>query len=149
MDINVDLAKVDNTLVKQHDGSYLYRLPNGKLDIDHYNKQISQYSEIRKNDTKLLVEQKLNDINKQKPVELVYDLSIGQIIINLKDNMFDILDDILNSRLTSETFTKDNRLFYLGLFMIIVACILFFYMFFNVGENEKKVSYVSNIKIDS
>jgi hypothetical protein len=149
MDINVDLATVDNTLVKQHDGSYLYRLPDGKLDIDHYNRQINQYSEIRKNDTKVLIEQKLIDLNKQTPPELVYDLSIGQTLINFKDSMFDIMDDIINLRINYDTFTKNNRLYYLGLFMIMLACILFFYAFFNNMPNDKKVSYVSNIKIDS
>ena len=148
MDIDVDLAKVDNTLVKQYDGKYLYRLPNGKLDIDHYNRDISQYSEIRKNDIKILIDRKLEDLNKQKPVELVYDLSIGQIIINLKDSLFNILDDVINLRLNSNTLTKENRLFYLGIFLIVLACIMFSYSFFNIDEN-KKVSFSSNVKIDS
>lgn len=148
MDIDVDLAKVDNTLVKQYDGKYLYRLPNGKLDIDHYSRDISQYSEIRKNDIKILIDRKLEDLNKQKPVELVYDLSIGQIIINLKDSLFNILDDVINLRLNSNTLTKENRLFYLGIFLIVLACIMFSYSFFNIDEN-KKVSFSSNVKIDS
>jgi hypothetical protein len=148
MDIDVDLAKVDNTLVKQYDGKYLYRLPNGKLDIDHYSRQISQYSDIRKNDTKLLIDQKLEDLNKQKPIELVYDLSVGQIMINLKDTMFDVLDDAVNLRYRSDTFTKNHRLFYIGIFIIIIACIIFSFTFFDI-EEHKKISYENTIKIDS
>lgn len=148
MKVGVDLATVDNTLVKQDDGKYLYRLPNGKLDIDHWSRDISQYSEIRKNDVKILIDQKLSDLNKQKPVELVYDLSVGQIVINLKDVMFDVLDDIVNMRFGLDMLTKDHRLFYIGIFLIIMACIIFSFSFFGV-DIDKKVSYESNIKIDS
>jgi hypothetical protein len=148
MKVGVDLATVDNTLVKQDDGKYLYRLPNGKLDIDHWSRDISQYSAIRKNDVKILIDKKLEDLNKQKPVELVYDLSVGQIIINLKDTMFDVLDDVINMRFETETLTKNNRLFYIGIFLIILACVIFSFSFFGV-DSDKKVSYESNIKIDS
>lgn len=148
MNVGVDLATVDNTLVKQDDGKYLYRLPNGKLDIDHWSRDISQYSETRRNDVKILIDQKLEDLNKQKPVELVYDLSVGQIVINLKDTMFDVLDDIVNMRFRTETLTKDHRLFYIGIFLIVMACVIFSFAFFGV-EGDKKVSYESNVKINS
>jgi hypothetical protein len=135
MNVGVDLATVDNTLVKEYDGKYLYRLPNGKLDIDHYSRDISQYSEVRKNDLKILIDKKLEDLNKQEPVELVYDLSVGQIIINLKDTLFDIIDDVINMRFRTDTFTQNNRLFYIGIFLIVIGCIMYGYLFLGCNNS--------------
>lgn len=143
-----DLATVDNTLVKQYDGKYLYVLPNGKLDIDHYNRVFTQYSDIRKNDMKIELEKKIAEMNKPKPVDLIYDNSIGVILINTKDAAFNIMDDIVNRRFENDIITKDNRLFYLGIIIVMVACLLYLYLFFS-GDEDKKVSYESNIKINN
>jgi hypothetical protein len=149
MDIDVDLANVDNTLVKTYDGKYLYVLPNGSLDIDHYNRVFTQYSDIRKEDMKKELEKKLEDLNKPPPVTLIYDLPIGQIVINTKDAMFDILDDIINLRFTYDTVLKNDRLFYLGIVLIMIGCLLFLYAIFGSSDNDKKFSYASNIKVDN
>ena len=142
-----DLATVDNTLVKQYDGKYLYVLPDGKLDIDHYNRVFTQYSDIRKNDMKIELEKKIAEMNKPKQVQLIYDNSIGEILINTKDAAFNIMDDVVNMRFENDIITKNNRLFYLGIIIVCVACLLFLYLFFTDDDN-KKISYESNIKIN-
>lgn len=143
-----DLATVDNRLVKQYDGKYLYVLPDGKLDIDHYNRVFTQYSDIRKNDMKIELEKKIADMNKPKPVDLIYDNSIGVILINTKDAAFNIMDDVVNMRFNNDIITKDNRLFYLGIIIVFVACLMYLYLFFS-GDDDKKVSYENTIKFNN
>ncbi len=149
MEIDKDFGMPNNDLVKQYDGKYIYKFSDGKLDIDHYNREFTQYSDKRRAEMKRVLAEKLEEMNKPKPVELIYDLSIGNIVINTKDAMFGILDDVVNLRFTNDIISKDNRLFYLGIVLIIIACLLFFYLLFGVDNNNKHINYENNIKFNS
>lgn len=56
-----------------------------------------------------------------------YKLSIYEILIQLKKNWFDILDDIMKGDISIKTLTKTDRLFYIGLTIFIFALLLYFY----------------------
>ena len=47
-------------------------------------------------------------------------LSIGQLLINMKNTIFGIPEDIFSQGFSKQVFTKDNRLFYLGIFLILI-----------------------------
>jgi hypothetical protein len=149
MQVGVDSGMPQGDLIKQFDGKYIYKFSDGTLDIDHYNREFSQYSDKRKEEMKKILAEKLDTLNKPKPVELIYDLGIGQIAINTKDAIFDMLDDTINLRFTNDMLTKNNRLFYLGIVLIIIACLSFFYLMFGLDNNDKHIKYESNIKIDN
>jgi len=149
MQVGVDQGMPNGDLIKQYDGKYIYKFSDGKLDIDHYNREFSQYSDKRKEEMKRVLAEKLEELNKPKQVELIYDLSIGQIALNTKDAIFDILDDTVNLRFTSDMLTKNNRLFYLGIVLVLTACLLFLYMLFGADSDTKHIKYESNIKIDN
>jgi len=149
MQVGVDQGMPHDDLIKQYDGKYIYKFSDGKLDIDHYNREFSQYSDKRKEEMKRVLAEKLEELNKPKQVELIYDLSIGQIALNTKDAIFDILDDTVNLRFTSNMLTKNNRLFYLGIVLVIISCLLFLYMLFGADSDNKHIKYESNIKIDN
>lgn len=51
--------------------------------------------------------------------------SIGKLLIKTNDTIFNVIYDLLNKEITKETFTKENRLFYIGLSLIIISIILF------------------------
>ncbi len=149
MEIDKDFGMPNNDLIKQYDGKYIYKFSDGKLDIDHYNREFTQYSDKRRAEMKRVLAEKLEEMNKPKPVELIYDLSIGNIVINTKDAMFGILDDVVNLRFTNDIISKNNRLFYLGIVLIIIACLLFFYLLFGIDNNNKHINYENNIKFNS
>lgn len=148
MQVGQDFGMPNNDLVKQYDGKYIYKFTNGKLDIDHYNDNFNQYSENRQEEMKKVMAEKLEELNKPKPVELIYDLSVGEIAVNTKDAMYNIIDDVVNLRFTGDLITRDHRMFYLGIVLIIIACLLFFYMIFGSGDGEKHIKYESSVKID-
>jgi hypothetical protein len=47
-------------------------------------------------------------------------LPVSQHLENMKDTVSGTIDDLQNNGVTMNTFTKDNRLFYIGLILIIL-----------------------------
>jgi hypothetical protein len=54
-----------------------------------------------------------------------YDLSFSQMMIGVKDTWFELFDDLLRRQYYTETFTKDNRLFFIGLTIILIILLLY------------------------
>lgn len=146
MDINIDQGQPQGNLERTETGKYLYKQDNGKSGLDKFNRQFEQYKTQRKEIMGEELQKKLDILN-TPPQELpAYDLSIGQIMINIKDTMFNITDDILRFDVTSDTILKENRLFYLGLFFVIIACLIYLYLYFIETETSNKGSTVINIQ---
>ena len=123
----LDQIQGNRDLVKLVDGSYLYVSKDGKFDIDRFNRDYDQYRIRRKDEMEKNIALKLAALNKPKPEVPIYQQSIGTILINTKDELFDTLDDVLQSKFELNTFTRNNRLFYIGLTMIFIACFIFLY----------------------
>ena len=102
-------------------------------------KSFNQKFEENQQQKKLIMQQrmhdKLNALNNSDEKILLHELSIGDILINTKDSSFELLDDLLQFKYNKETFTKNNRLFYLGVFLIIISMFIFLYNTF-VDDND-------------
>jgi hypothetical protein len=59
MDIDVDQAVPRGDLVRYASGKYIYRFPDGELDIDRFNRDFNQYKEKRK----ATMKKRINEIN--------------------------------------------------------------------------------------
>ena len=57
----------------------------------------------------------------------VFDMSIKDIIINVNSTWFNILNDLLDQQFTVDVILKNNRLFYVGLTIVVVCIILYVY----------------------
>lgn len=136
MNINMDEATPNGDLVRFENGKYLYQFGNGKFNIDQFNRDFDQYKDQRKEEMRKEIDKKLSELNKPPEHIAPYDLSVGQIMINTKDAIFNIIDDLFNFKISWRTVLRDNRLFYLGVFVIMIACILYFYAFFLADDNE-------------
>jgi len=136
MDIDKDLAEPDDTLRRFYDGAYLYRSNSNDFDINKFDRFYEQYREKRKREMKKKMIKKLAELNIPEEKIPIYNESIGSILTNMKDSLFQLMDDILQHKFTINTFTKNNRLFYLGLIFVIVACIMYLYSMF--GSESKK-----------
>jgi hypothetical protein len=106
---------------------YLYKSDNGKFDIDKFNQNFLQYKQKRKKEMTHKMADKLKKINKPKNIIPIYDKSIGQIIIDTKDSIFEIIDDLLLLKVNLNTFTRNNRLFYIGIIFIFISFLIFIY----------------------
>lgn len=146
MDINIDQGTPQGNLERTETGKYLYKQDDGRSGLDKFNRQFEQYKTQRKEIMGAEIQKKLDILN-TPPLELpAYDLSIGQIMINIKDTMFNITDDILRFDVTPDTLLKENRMFYLGLFFVIMACLVYLYLYFVVSDNSEKGTTTINIQ---
>lgn len=152
MDINVDQGSPRGDLSRFESGKYLYRLDDGKFDVDKFTRDFDQYKDKRKEEMRERIDRKLDELNKPPEITPPYNLSIGQIMINMKDAIFNIIDDLLNFKISWNILLKENRMFYLGIFILIIACIFYLYAFF-LNENKDiiatplVVTHVHEIKL--
>lgn len=127
MDIGVDQGVFHNDLVKTNDGKYIYKINEDRFEVNRFNRDFEQYKERRKDQMRKKLDEKLNILN--RPVEPlpIYNQTVGEIAIGMKDAMLSILDDLLLFKINFHTFTKDGRLFYLGLVFILILIFIYFY----------------------
>lgn len=116
---------------------------------DHYD--LAKFNKIFEHDVgisyahqKLLDAERLNQLQKHTESDEtvnVSDLSINQTLMRIKKTWFEILDDLLDQRFQSETFTKNNRMFYIGITIIILFSVLYvFIMVIEPNEPTKQSS---------
>jgi hypothetical protein len=115
---------------------------SNKFDVDKFNKS---YDEMLKN--KEIINQKkrddlLNQLNTDKPKSIT-DQTIGEVLINTKDTIFDIFGDLLRPhRLSSNTLTKNNRLYYLGILCLLISLFILIYSSFTkLSQIQSQVQY--------
>jgi hypothetical protein len=117
---------------------------NGKFDLAGFNKAFDRQKEIAKES------QRLNDLNKLSEMSRVetkvtpHNLPIGQIAMNTKDTWFDLLDELLDGEINSTTFTKDNRLFYIGITILFFSIITYLYVM--ILNNKSNANNDNNVK---
>lgn len=76
---------------------------------------------------------------KSKPNLL--DLTLKQHLTNFKDTFFGIWHDLQTQPLTTKIFTKNNRLFYIGVLLVLIFIIyLVLYSFVSIGTSGRKKS---------
>lgn len=117
-------------------------LNRGDFNID-FNKNFEKEKELtiqlNKQKEKDRID-KLNQESQNKP-KSIYELSVTEILINLKDTWFELIDDLLQGKFNINTFTKNSRLFYIGITLIVIVMLLYLYSLFTHDaqntENDK------------
>ena len=129
MDLNVDQSDPRGDLYLDNEGKFYYKLDQDTLEIDRLNKDYNQYKKRRKINMAKKLDEKVGDINihYSKPIT---KQTLGEILVNTKDNMFYLLDDILQFKFSSKVFTENQRLFYIGLVFLCIALSLVFLSIF-------------------
>jgi len=102
-----------------------------RFDMDKFNREFEKTEEEQKQINKEKEEEKLEKLNTPKvETKKIYQNTLYDILIGIKNTWLGILDDILNFQYNLETLTKNNRLFYIGITLVIIALIVFFYNYF-------------------
>jgi hypothetical protein len=73
----------------------------------------------------------------------IYDMSILDIIIGIKDTWFNLIDNVLNKNVSVQTFTKDDRLFYFGITILFITISIYI---FGIMFNKDVVDKQNNIQ---
>ncbi len=111
-----------------------------KIDLGKFNIIFERNKEVAKESQRLKDLEKLNALSQEKQIISLYDLSLFDIIINTKNAWFNLLDDLLDQKIELSTFTKENRLFYVGLTIIVFATVFYIYTLFIADDNPQKSS---------
>jgi hypothetical protein len=100
-----------------------------KFDLAKFNIEFDRNKEIAKENQRISDLNKLNTLaQSQETVHVsLYDLPLADIIINIKNSWFNLLDDLLDQKFEIETFTRENRLFYIGITILFFTIILYLY----------------------
>lgn len=98
-----------------------------KFDLAKFNIEFDRNKEIAKENQRISDLNKLNALSQETVHVSLYDLPLADIIINIKNTWFNLLDDLLDQKFEIETFTKDNRLFYIGITILFFTIILYLY----------------------
>ena len=130
MDIDVDISTPRDDLFRDSSGKYRYRIEGDRFEIDRFNRDFDQYKERRKQEMRKRMDQRLSELNKPAKEVPIYKKPVGEIMIKTKDTLFNILDDLLRFRFELETFTKNSRMFYIGILILFIALMVFIYTIF-------------------
>lgn len=95
-----------------------------KYNLAHFNKAFEEATKQRLEKNKIFEEEILNELNKEKKDYNPFNKTLGNNIFSIKDALFEILDDLLQFQFNINTFTKERRLFYLGLLLILSVIII-------------------------
>lgn len=168
MDIGEDLASPSENIKLYDDGKYLFKTSTGEFDIDRFNRYYEQYRERRKKEMYKRMKDRLDILNKVPPIIPIYDYSVGQILIGMKDSVFGVIDDLLKWEFVAKStisyeegdvdtkveideinvstniLTKDNRMFYLGLLFVIISLILYLIMILLSSVDKEHVTTQTN-----
>lgn len=135
MSINTKSGDLHNNSNPNDPNRYM---SNGKFDLGKFN---TAFQEQKDNQNKINAETdeyKLRMMNSDVMPKSLYQSNISDIIIGIKNTWFYILDDLLQQKFTIYTFTKNNRLFFVGITLILIAIIMYLYYFFAEDESECK-----------
>jgi hypothetical protein len=94
------------------------------FDVNKFNQTFDDYLAKEKS-KRIVTEQKYleaKDIVKKE--KLIHEYTFYELIVNMKNAIFDILGEVVANDVTIDTFTKNNRTFYLGLLLLIFATTL-------------------------
>lgn len=109
-----------------------------EFDIAQFNRKFEQNKELTTGLNYQLDQERLQAMNQQPEVKKPWQLSISEILVGIKDSWFGLLTDLLQQKFFIETFTKDNRFFYIGLTIVVIIIIIYL---FNVifGDNDQNI----------
>ncbi len=128
MDIGVDQSVPRGDLKLLPDGRYIYINPiTNKFDIDRFSRYYQPYRDLRNKHSAMKLKE-LNAPNNTIKIDEPYknnplNKPIGILLVDTKDSLFNTMDDLLKYGFQMDTFTKDNRLFYLGITLIFIAAL--------------------------
>ena len=89
-------------------------------EIEETNKKTKEQENIR-----------LEKLNKVEPPKEIYEMTIGEIFINFKDEIFNIIYDLITLKIFY-TYNKPNRFFFIGFGLILFS--LLYYLVKKINE---------------
>ena len=88
-----------------------------------------------------IIEKEIIDTNNNKKNndKNLYDLPVDIILVRTKDVTLEVLDELLQNKFTINSLNKDNRMFFIGVSIILTTILLYFmYELVSRDDNNSK-----------
>lgn len=99
---------------------------NDEFDVNKFNKIYDTILDEKTKERKKKEQEELEKKYGKKDItKNLYELSIGEIVIGFKDAMFGIIYDLTCLNINVNTFTKEHRLFYIGILLLLISLMMY------------------------
>jgi hypothetical protein len=113
--------------------------PNGnkKIDLGRFNSEFDKQLDNTNYFQDEIDKNYLDALGKKE--NIIKKVSIYDILINIKDTWYNIINDLAEHKYDKSVILKDDRLFYVGLTFVVYVVLT--YLFHSL-RNDKKIYYV-------
>jgi hypothetical protein len=116
---------------------------SGEFNLALFNKTFRDEQLKRMNYYNEIEQKRLEELNALQVNEPdLLSMSIGEHLIQMKNTPFEIVNDLRTQPLNLEIFLKKNRLFYIGIFLILIF--ILYLMLNSLSESRKDVIFVDS-----
>lgn len=101
----------------------------GEFDVAKFNKKFEEISRREQEEKSLKERERLLKMSQSIRKKKLHELTVGEIILNFKDAIYGIIDELVYFKFTSmnefyDIFMKEKRLFYIGLLFMLLSTIV-------------------------
>lgn len=106
----------------------------GKFNVGEFNKVFEENIAKQTALDEEMDKTKLALLNKTVHEKPLYENNMYDIAVGIKNSWFGLTTDIMSNQYDTPIFTKQNRMFYIGITFILISIILFLYMYFSEDD---------------
>jgi hypothetical protein len=96
-----------------------------KFDLQKFNKEFDAMIKVSRKEQQEKDKKQLGYLNNTQADAKLWDLSISQILINMRTAWFVLFRDIFTLKLSRDTIFAGNNLFYLGISIVLFALTMY------------------------
>lgn len=108
---------------------------DGEFDVDLFNQQFEDARTREEARIRAQEEQQLQSLSRIVRRKKIHELTLAELIFNMKDAVLGTLNDLLKFNVQLHVFTKNDRLFYWG--FLILLMVLVYYLFISMRYKDK------------
>lgn len=113
-----------------------------KFDIGEFNKDFEKADAEKELANKIKEDAETAKMSYTVYSKRINEMTLGEILVDWKISFDAIMSDLRNRNLTKSTFTQDNRLFHVGITLLIG--ILLFYLMYSVLSEPNEGTRIVN-----
>jgi hypothetical protein len=113
-----------------------------KFDAGVFNQEFEETKEKIKKNVSNKDEALLNKLNNTKYEKSILQNNMNDMLLGIKDSWINLLDDFYGLRFSISMFTKENRLFYIGLTVFVFTLILYLVEYFFEDEDKNQTNKI-------
>lgn len=117
-------------------------MDENEFDTIDFNRRFEDEKELTKELVREQERRRLQELNIEEEQKSLTELSVTEILINTKDSWFGLIDDLLKGEFNITSFTVNNRLFYIGITIIIIVMIIYLYTLLEDDSENVKYIYI-------